>query len=161
MKIIMLAGLLLYSCISFAGIPSLTEVRALYQKAAKEEKICNKLIGWLSPYNEKNNPLLFGYKAGGTMMMANYVFNPISKFSYFNKGKKMLDKAISADGKNVELRFIRLTIQTNIPSFLGYKNHIGSDKTFLLQTLPHLKDYHLRNMIVSYFKQQGYLPETY
>jgi hypothetical protein len=30
----------------------------------------------------------------------------------------MLDKALDADAENVELRFLRFTIQTNVASFL-------------------------------------------
>ncbi len=157
LKVIFLYILLLFSVSSFAETPSLAEVRSLYEQAANDEKACKKLIEWLKPYHEKNNPLLFGYRAGGVMMMANYVFNPFSKLSYFNKGKKMFHKAILADAQNIELRFIRFGVQTNAPSFLGYNNYVERDKIFLKQSLPRIGDQHLKNMIVNYFKKQGYL----
>lgn len=148
--------LLLFSISSYAETPSLTEVRSLYEQAAYNEKACIKLIEWLKPYHENNNPLLFGYRAGGMMMMANYVFNPFSKLSYFNKGKKMLHNAILADAQNIELRFIRFGVQTNAPAFLGYKNYVEKDKLFLKQSLNSISDHHLKNMIVSYFNKRGY-----
>ena len=91
------------------------------------------------------------------MMMANYVFNPFSKLSYFNKGKKMLHRAIMADAQNIELRFIRFGVQTNVPSFLGYNNYVEKDKAYLKQSLPFISDQNLKNMIVNYFRKQGYL----
>lgn len=157
MKQVCLYILLFFSVPAFAETPSLAEVRSLYSKAANDEKACKKLIEWLEPYHEKNNPLLFGYRAGGTMMMANYVFNPFSKLNYFNKGKKMLHRAITADRQNVELRFIRFGVQTNAPSFLGYNNYVERDKIFLTQSIPTISDQNLKNMIVNYFKKQGYL----
>ena len=157
MKLICLYILLFISVTAFAETPSLIEVRSLYSKAANDEKACKKLIEWLKPYHEKNNPLLFGYRAGGTMMMANYVFNPFSKLSYFNKGKKMLHRAIMADAQNIELRFIRFGVQTNVPSFLGYNNYVEKDKAYLKQSLPFISDQNLKNMIVNYFRKQGYL----
>ena len=157
MKLVCLYILLFISVPVFAETPSLIEVRSLYSKAATDEKACKKLIEWLKPYHEKNNPLLFGYRAGGTMMMANYVFNPFSKLSYFNKGKKMLHRAILADAQNIELRFIRFGVQTNVPSFLGYNNYVEKDKAYLKQSLPLISDQNLKNMIVNYFRIQGYL----
>ncbi len=72
-------------------MPSIDEIRSLYEKAVTDESACNKLIEILSPYNEKNNPLYAGYKASAIMMMAKHVFNPFSKMSYFKKGKRILE----------------------------------------------------------------------
>lgn len=149
--------MLSFSVSAFAETPSLPAVRSLYEQAANDENACKKLLEWLKPYNEKNNPLLFGYRASGTMMMANYVFNPFSKLSYFKKGKKMLSAAIAADAQNIELRFIRFGVQTNVPSFLGYNDYVEKDKMFLKKSLPGIKDENLKNMIASYFKKRGYL----
>jgi hypothetical protein len=135
-------------------------IRALYEKASTEEKSCKQLMQLLSPYDEHNNPLLSGYRASGIMMMANYVMNPFSKFSYFKKGKRMLEKAVAADGNNVELRFLRFAVQTNIPFFLGYKDDIQKDKSFLLNALPELKDMPLKEMMNACFEKSDYLTNT-
>jgi hypothetical protein len=160
MKKIILSLLILYSTAGIAGAPSLSAVRLLYQQAATKEKYCKELITLLSPYNEKNNPLLMGYKAGGTMMMAKYVFNPISKFSYFKKGKKMLEMAIDANENNVELRFLRFTFQTNVPSFLDYRDKIETDKIFILNSISQLTYTALKNLIISHLKNSDYLTNT-
>lgn len=103
--------LLLMAANSYADIPSKSEVRSAFQKAAIEERSCSGLIKMLEVYNENNNPLLAGYKACATMMMAKYVFNPFTKLSYFSKGKSLLEKCIKADKQNIELRFLRYTVQ--------------------------------------------------
>ena len=133
---------------------SIAEVRSLYLQAAEQEEQCEKLSTISIPNESADASAMRGYKAAATMMMAKYVFNPLAKISYFRKGKKMLENAILADGRNVELRFLRFTIQTNAPSFLGYNQNINSDKRYLVQTLPSVKDPALKTMITAYLKNQ-------
>ncbi|MEO5908884.1 MAG: hypothetical protein ABIR50_03975 [Ginsengibacter sp.] len=149
--------LLFYSSVSFADVPSLTSVRVLYQKAATEKISCKILIQLLSSVDENSNALLEGYKASATMMLAKYTFNPISKLSYFKKGKQMLENAIKADDTNIELRFLRFAVQSNIPFFLGYHSFIEDDKKILMETIPLLNDPELKNMITAYFKNSNFL----
>ncbi len=105
MKKLLFVGLLFFAQTTFANIPSIGEIRSLYEKAVNDESACSKLVEILSPYNENNNPLYAGYKASAIMMMAKHVLNPFSKMSYFKKGKRILENAIKADEKNIELRF--------------------------------------------------------
>lgn len=160
MNKIILSLLFLYGTTGFAETPSLSKVRLLYQEAATNEKSCKELVNLLKSYNEKNDPLLLGYKASGTMMMAKYVFNPFTKLSYFKKGKEMLQKAIDADNKNVELRLLRFDIQTHVPLFLGYQDSIETDKTFLLNSISQLTDRALKKFIISHLKKSKYLNDS-
>ena len=119
----------------------------MLHNATSNEEACTKMISLLAPFNETNNPLLFGYRGGATMLMAKHAFNPFSKLSYFKKGKLMLESAINADQTNVELRFLRYTIQTNVPGFLNYNSDKNLDRTFISQSLPKLKDQELKKVI--------------
>lgn len=134
--------------------PTASAVRLKFHRSTSSEKSCKDLIKELEPYNEKNNPLLSGYKGGATMLMAKHVINPFTKLSYFKKGRGLLEKAIQADNKNVELRFLRYTIQTNVPSFLGYNAHLAKDKSFLEQSVSGVKDAALKKIITAYLKQK-------
>jgi hypothetical protein len=136
-----------------AKSPEIEDVRVLFHKAESSQKVCVELIELLEPYNEKNNALFLGYRASATMLMAKHLINPFSKLSYFKKGKLMLEKAIEFDQKNVELRFLRYTIQTNVPSFLNYSEDKKRDKLFLLQSLNSLNDQKLKNIISNYLKK--------
>ena len=157
MKKIFLSLSMFFVTICYAYVPSQNQVRWLFQQSAIKEDSCKKLISILQFYNEGNNALLAGYKACATMMMANYVFNPFRKLSYFSKGKSLLEKSIAADKENIELRFLRFSIQNNIPSFLGYKGSINTDKIFLMNRLFILKDVQLKQMIISFLKKSDYV----
>ena len=153
MKRFIISGLLFFSTSSFADVPSINQVRSLFEEAVTQKSSCIKLIKLLESCSETNFPILVGYKACGTMMMAKYSPNPFSKLSHFRKGKKMLESVIAVNDKVVELRFLRYSIQTNAPSFLGYNNHIAEDKMFLEKGVPFLNDALLRNKIYAYLRK--------
>jgi hypothetical protein len=91
------------------------------------------------------------------MMMANYVFSPFRKMSYFSKGKNLLEKSIEKQKDNIELRFLRFAVQTSIPFFLGYGSSVKQDKLLLINTVSTLKDLQLKELIISFLQQSKYL----
>ncbi len=133
-----------------AQMPGIKDVRLMLHQATSSEEVCNKLINILLPYNETNNPLLSGYRGGATMILAKHAFNPFSKLSHFKKGKNILESAIKSDNSNIELRFLRYTIQTSVPSFLNYSNEKKTDKIFLTKSVSDLKDLELKRIINAY-----------
>ncbi|MEO6820106.1 MAG: hypothetical protein ABI266_06750 [Ginsengibacter sp.] len=154
----MLTLLIYFSSLpSYAQTPTVAKVRSLYAQTEKQENACKELIDILGPYNETNNPLFLGYKSSATMMMAKYVSNPFSKLSYFNRGKKMLEKAVNADKYNIELRSLRFLVQSNVPSFLGYNDDIDVDKTFIISNAHLVQDPELKKNIVYFMNRWGKL----
>lgn len=88
------------------------------------------------------------------MMLAKFGFNPISKFNAFNYGKSLLEQAIHADSKNIELIFLRyVSTQSNSPSLLNYHDDISADKFAILLALPNIKDHGLSTFIKNYLLQ--------
>ncbi|MEG9328693.1 hypothetical protein V6B16_12175 [Salinimicrobium catena] len=127
----------------------LSEIRNLYQMAAEEESAAKKLLK-MTDEGSVEQPVFFGYKGAGHMMMAKHVINPISKMSHFNKGKKIFTVAIEKAPSNLELRFLRFAVQSESPGFLGYKEHIEEDKALLLKGVANINDGQLRKMIADY-----------
>lgn len=125
-------------------------LRKLYYEAAENKTAVKKLSALLAKVDENSDAILIGYRGATEMMEAKYAFNPVTKLSRFNKGKTYLEKAIKKEPKQVELRFIRFSIQTNLPSFLGYNDHIKSDKNLLFNAVPSLTDKQLKNNIIDY-----------
>lgn len=152
MKFIISIALLFLTNIMSITAPSLNTVRTWYQNSSTDKKSCEKLVETLKPFNEKNNPLLLGYRASAIMTMAQHVSNPFTRLSYFNEGKPLLEKAIAAAPDNVELRLLRYNIQANAPSFLNYNKALKADKAFIQQRLPHIKDMELKKFILVFFK---------
>jgi hypothetical protein len=121
--------------------PSLFKARKEMPEAFTNEKICKGLYDYLFQAKDAD-PLVKGYKGAASIAMARHV-GIANKLSYLNEGTSILDAAIKELPRSTELIFLRLTIQLNLPSFLGYNDNIKDDKRFVLanyaKTPPDLK----------------------
>lgn len=138
---------------------TLSSLRKLYSEAAVKKESFDAFKTLLNKSTE-NTALLNGYRGCALMIEANYVVNPITKLNYFNKGKEILEKAIKEDTENVELRYLRFTIQSKAPGILGYSSNLKSDKEFLLKKIKTITDVTLKNNVISFLKSSDELTET-
>ena len=150
MKLISIFILMIISSTLKLEDTELATLRKLYYEAADNKQSVKKLSTMLSKVNEHSSALLLGYKGAAEMMEAKHAFSPISKIKKFNKGKVHLEKAIKKDPKQIEVRFIRFSIQTNLPFFLGYNDHIKIDKEILINSVSKIEDKQLKNNIIEY-----------
>lgn len=88
------------------------------------------MIGEFELSKEKS-VIALAYLGAYQKIWANHVFNPLSKLATFKKGKNNIELAISKEPENVEIRYIRFSVQKNAPSFLGFNNNIKEDRDFL------------------------------
>lgn len=93
-----------------------------------------------------------GYRAIIWFLKADYYINPFKKMNSFKKGKEKLEALIAKNKKNVELHFLRLTIQDNLPSFLNYNNNIKEDKDYLFNNVSNILDEDLKLRITNYLR---------
>lgn len=100
-----------------------------YDKAVNNKKLCAQMIEDLKRSTDK--PLHLAYLGGLQTIWANHVFNPLSKLNTFKEGKNKIEKAVIKDPLSVEVRYIRLSVQKNAPSFLDYNKNITEDVQFL------------------------------
>lgn len=138
--------LLVLSSFTTANL-SITEVRNVYEKAIYSQQIAVDLIDKL---NASNNNTFLGYKGAVTMIMAKHVFSPYKKLNYFKNGKEILEQAIIKEPLNIELRFLRFSIQSNSPKFLDYHSNLPSDKSFLLKEVKTINDTDLKQRITKF-----------
>ena len=102
-------------------------LRRLLNESPKNEKTAEFFFEQTKNFNETNGALLLGFKAMSEFMLCNHVSNVFSKLSHFNTGKRLLEEVIKKDSKNVELIYIRFTVQTNVPALLAYSGKKGSN----------------------------------
>ncbi|MDM1071467.1 hypothetical protein HX001_03045 [Empedobacter brevis] len=125
---------------------NLEKVRANYSKMSTDKQLCINTIVELD--NVKNKSAIYlGYLGGIQTINAKHLSNPLSKLKTFNKGKKNIEKAISIEPENLELRFIRLSVQKNAPSFLNYDSNVEEDTELLLKNSHRVRSIILRNNI--------------
>lgn len=115
--------------LSTSGI---SEVRRTYFLAVDNEDDTNQL---LEMCEGNNDPVYMAYRGVAYTLKANYSYNPVKKLNYFEKGKQLIEKAVKKKTTNLEIRFLRLTVQKGAPSMLGYYSNIKRDKNFIKQNL--------------------------
>lgn len=125
----------------------LIEIRNAYEKSVSNEQTAVNLLAYLKT---SNNPTFIGYKGAVTIVMAKHVMSPYKKLNYFDTGKGILEQAIQKEPLNVELRFIRFSIQCNAPKFLDYHSNIYADKVLLLKEIKVIKDVDLKKRVTKF-----------
>ena len=130
----------------------LNKIRTLFYKAPNSELACDSLL-LLSNKFRNNKNTIKGYKGCYYMIKCQYIRNPIKKIDSFNKGKELLESAIENDMQNIELIFLRYTIQKNAPNFLLYNNNIDTDLTLIKEKMKYNEDKNLKELINKTLKE--------
>ena len=151
MKKYSIVFLMLFSVFGFSQ--SLKEFRALLQKGESSEVYSKTVLEKSKKeFEQTNKPIYEAFYVVGHFFMAKHDGNPLSKYSNFNKGKKLLENAVKRDPKNLEIRFMRYICQEKTPKFLGYNKDLEADKKFVLTEYKNCADEDLVSFIKKYFK---------
>ena len=107
----------------------------------------SEFLNRINQPNQINSPILTAYKSIAILFEAKRTFSPFDKIKLFNTGKNLLEYSIYTDKLNLELRFLRFCVQTNLPFILGYSKNIKGDKEFILKNWNFSDDKDLKERI--------------
>lgn len=85
----------------------------------------------------KPDALILAYLGSAEALRAKHAFNPINKLAYLKQGSKTLGNAVNTAPNNVEIRFLRFSLEHYIPSFLGYNKNLVADREKIIELLQH------------------------
>ena len=142
---------LVFSSLILSSPISMENVRKNYQNAVKDKESCKMMITELGKQN--NNNVQLAYYGAFQAIWANHVFNPIEKLSTFNRGKKNIDNAAKLSSDNIEIIFIRYSIQKNCPRFLGYRSNLKEDRNFLIKNVSTIASMDLKKIVENIIKE--------
>lgn len=125
---------------------NIEKIRRLYLQSSNNDAKLDSLNYWLSSYNQTNN-LMSAYYGVNLILKSKYLKNPFKKIKYFEKGREILEDAIIKEPDNIELIFLRYTVQKNTPSILMYKKDIEEDYQSIKSELDSIKDQRLKKYI--------------
>lgn len=149
-------------CTLFLAKPS-SEVdlcRNIYFSEPSEEQAL--LLQKTASEIKGNEALKLAYLGSSEAMLAEYGYNPFSKFNMFKRGTEQIEKAVILAPENAEIRFLRLGVQTNAPSFLGYNTNQNEDVGMILKGLTigaFQKDSSFRTKVINYLANKAPLSE--
>lgn len=122
--------------ISFAEahVPAPKVVRKQLLLALESRKLTDSLdkIFTTAPNKSALNICYFGVIQA---LKAKHAWNPYYKVKYLNDAEKILQTAVSREPDNMEIRFMRFSIEHNVPGFLGYTKHLVADREEMIKQL--------------------------
>lgn len=121
------------SLVSDANPYSVVNLRRHYQKAAANKEEGEKFHQLMAAYSQQDAVVL-AYKAAAEAIRARDA-SMFNKLTYVQQASKQFDQAVQLDGDNAEIRFLRLSVESNLPAFLGLSQHVDEDRQFLIKTL--------------------------
>ena len=74
------------------------------------------------------DPYAQGFLAVAELMIADHTWNPVDKLSQFLDWQPELEAALAARPADPDLAFLRLCVQTHVPSFLNYFSEVEVDR---------------------------------
>ena len=105
-------------------------LRHHYEQAAASKEAGEKFYALLHDYKEQN-ALVLGYKAASEAIKARDA-SMLNKLTYVQQAAHTFEQAVALEPTNAEIRFLRFSVESNLPAFLGLSKHVEEDKAFLL-----------------------------
>lgn len=112
---------------------AVANLRQQYQRAAADKQAGADFYKLMAAYHERDAVVL-AYKAAAEAIRARDA-GLLDKLTFVQQSARTFEQAVQQDADNVEVRFLRLSVESNLPSFLGLSQHVEQDRQFLLNTL--------------------------
>ena len=110
------------------------QIRHQLLRAVDDSKTTDSLYKSLNLMPNKS-PLISGYIATLQALQAKHSWNPYTKVKQVSNAEKTFGKAIIADPHNLELRFMRFSVEYHLPGFLHFSKNMDDDKQEIMTQL--------------------------
>lgn len=135
---------------------NVSSVRMEYKEAVLSKEKTELLHNKLSVVTKSNNKVLVAYKGAVIALMAQYEKGVKNKKDKLKEGISLVEYAVESKPNDIEIRFVRLTIQQNIPKFLQYNKDRELDEQFVLENINSVQSNALMNYINDYILESGH-----
>lgn len=123
---------------SFSMAGGNNEISQRFVQAVNDEKKTAELLDLLSKQNPDPSQENYAYWGATETLMGKHAVNPLTKLSWLDKGLEKINKSVVAQPSNPVPRYLRITVESQIPSFLGKSIHLNDDKKIILTQLKNL-----------------------
>lgn len=124
---------LLFFCLAQSSwAQDVVAIRKSVVRAVDSEKMTNHLYQELSNLRSKD-PLILAYIATLEGLKAKHAWNPYSKIKHVKQADKLIDRAVSLAPDELEIRFMRFSLQHYTPAFLGFSKQLDEDRKAIVR----------------------------
>jgi len=102
---------------------------------------------------ENPSAKILAYKGALEAIMTRTTWNFFKKLDYLRKSEQSFKESVSKAPNSIEVRFMRMAVQYDIPRYLGFSNDLNADKEFIIANIHNfnpvgLDDYTLNQIIL-------------
>ena len=119
--------------LTLSGIASKEQLREMYWRA--EDDVAIRFFYDQAQKEKITDAVVLAYLGVATAMQAQVAEGISDKLRYFSEGKDKIEEAVKLDPNNPEIRFLRFSVQSEVPAILGYRSDIGEDYDLVLYYL--------------------------
>lgn len=135
---------------SVGNAQDLKDIRSEYPKAMQSAEFTAEFDGNFKNIDSSNKAVLVAYKGAVSTLKAKFAKSRSDKKEFFKEGVSLIESAVKAEPSNIEIRYIRMSVQENSPKFLGYHKNIEEDKQFILKNYANVSSKELKDGIKSF-----------
>ena len=114
--------------------PNIHTIRKLLVTCLNSSKTTDSLYRNLGSIKNPTG-LITGYMGTLEALKAKHAWNPYYKIKYLNDAEKTYKKAVVNDPSNIEIRFMRFSVEHNVPGFLGFTKNLVADRTEMIKQI--------------------------
>lgn len=119
--------------------PTDTATLRTYFEKGRSQKTYAEQLKQVTALQDK--AIVKAYHGTAWTLLAKHHSNPYKKLEYLKTGLNTINSAVLMDAADIEIRFLRFAVETNIPAIVSFTSHIESDKTMLLNNLKNTHTY--------------------
>lgn len=136
----------------------LQAVRKEFHEAVNNKDVAEQFYTAMKR-DQHQSALTLAYYGSAQTLMGKHAWNPYKKMTYLKEGLADIGKAVLKSPGNLEIRFLRFSVEHYIPQFLGMSKHLEDDKKAILDLISKEQygttDSVLRNNMISFFISSG------
>lgn len=118
----------------FTQEKKLEDLRKEYIEALHD---CSQVERVYDLFLEVENPSakMLAYRGALEAIMTKTTWNLFKKINYLNDSESSFKEAVDKAPSDVEIRFMRMAVQYEIPEYLGYSEDMEEDRNFIVKNI--------------------------
>lgn len=117
-----------------ADEPNLKVLRKQMVVAIDNSKTTDSLFKSLTAIKTRTG-IVNGFIGALQALKAKHAWNPYFKVKYLKNSEKTFKQAVAEDPHNIEIRFMRFSIEHNVPGFMGFNKDLTADSEDIIAQL--------------------------